>query len=132
MSHLKPKTQPETHIRRQVRDYLRVKGYFTWRNAQSAISEKGIPDLMAVRLTKRAEFKQIIEKALSGEVVRQDMLLDRIYDVLEGEGLMCMFEAWEIKTATGKISEHQERFIAELKAQGCRRAGVARRYEDVE
>lgn len=48
---LKPKrkTQPETAIRRAITDFLRVHGWKVVRIVQSALSEKGIPDLVAVK-----------------------------------------------------------------------------------
>lgn len=45
----KRKTQPETAIRRAITDFLRVHGWKVVRIVQSALSEKGIPDLVAVK-----------------------------------------------------------------------------------
>ena len=39
----------ESDIRRQVRDYLRVKGWFVFHVLQGLGAYKGIPDLIAVR-----------------------------------------------------------------------------------
>ena len=48
----KPRTrkeQPETPIRRAIRDFLQLHGWKVTRIVQSALSEKGIPDLVAIR-----------------------------------------------------------------------------------
>ena len=39
----------EREILRQVRDYLRVKGWFVYRNHQSLGSHKGLADLTAIK-----------------------------------------------------------------------------------
>lgn len=41
--------QPETAIRRAITDFLRLHGWKVARIVQSALSEKGIPDLVAIR-----------------------------------------------------------------------------------
>lgn len=48
---LKPKRkqQPETAIRRAITDYLHLHGWKVARIVQSALSERGIPDLVAIR-----------------------------------------------------------------------------------
>lgn len=49
---LKPagrREQPETAIRSAIRGYLQVHGWKIVRIVQSALSEKGIPDLVAIR-----------------------------------------------------------------------------------
>lgn len=43
------KEQPETGIRRAIVDFLRVHGWKVVRLVQSPLSEKGIPDLVAIR-----------------------------------------------------------------------------------
>lgn len=43
------KQQPETPIRKGIRDYLMVHGWKVARILQSMGSEKGIPDLVAIR-----------------------------------------------------------------------------------
>ncbi len=43
------KEQPETKIRRAIADFLKVNGWKVVRIVQSALSEKGIPDLVAIR-----------------------------------------------------------------------------------
>ncbi len=43
------KEQPETAIRTAIRDYLTLHGWKVTRIVQSALSEKGIPDLVATR-----------------------------------------------------------------------------------
>ncbi len=43
------KEQPETGIRRAIVDFLRVHGWKVARLVQSPLSEKGIPDLVAIR-----------------------------------------------------------------------------------
>lgn len=43
------KVQPETVIRTAIRDYLNLCGWKVTRIVQSALSEKGIPDLVAMR-----------------------------------------------------------------------------------
>jgi len=45
----KRKEQPETAIRRAIVDYLRLHGWKVVRIHQSLGSEKGIPDLVAIR-----------------------------------------------------------------------------------
>ena len=39
----------ETDIRRQVQDYLCIKGWFTYYNLQGLGAYRGIPDLIAVK-----------------------------------------------------------------------------------
>lgn len=39
----------ETSIRKAVRDYLRLRGWFVWTNVQSALSYKGVSDLTAIK-----------------------------------------------------------------------------------
>lgn len=43
------KEQPETAIRRAIVEFLRLNGWKVARIVQSALSEKGIPDLCAIR-----------------------------------------------------------------------------------
>lgn len=43
------KEQPETAIRRAITDFLRLHGWKVARIVQSALSERGIPDLVAIR-----------------------------------------------------------------------------------
>lgn len=43
------KEQPETAIRRAITEFLRLHGWKVARIVQSALSEKGIPDLVAIR-----------------------------------------------------------------------------------
>ena len=43
------KIKPETIIRNAIRDYLRVKGWSVIRIYQSQFSERGIPDLYALK-----------------------------------------------------------------------------------
>lgn len=43
------KEQPETPIRRDIRDFLRLHGWKVTRIVQSALSEPGIPDLVCTR-----------------------------------------------------------------------------------
>ena len=45
----KRREQPETAIRRAIVDYLRLHGWKVVRIVQSALSERGIPDLVAIR-----------------------------------------------------------------------------------
>lgn len=45
----KRKEQPETPIRKAITDYLRMNGWMVTRIVQSALSEPGIPDLVAIR-----------------------------------------------------------------------------------
>lgn len=83
----------ETDILKAIRDFLRLNGWMVIRNHQSLGSQRGIPDLTAIR---------------GGQVV------------------------WiEVKTPSGRLSEHQERFLAELEDHGGWYI-VARGVEDVE
>lgn len=49
LKHLGRKEQPETGIRRAIVEFLRLHGWKVARIVQSALSEKGIPDLVAIR-----------------------------------------------------------------------------------
>ena len=75
----KPKVT-EADIRRQVRDYLRVKGWFVFHILQGLGCYLGITDLIAVR---------------DGRIV-----------------------FIELKTKTGKQSDYQKQFQADLEAAG--------------
>lgn len=41
--------KPETEIMRQIRDYLRLKGWLVYRNHQTLGSTRGVPDLTAIK-----------------------------------------------------------------------------------
>ena len=76
----KPKIT-ETDIRRQVRDYLRIRGWFVFHILQGGVGVyRGITDLIAVK---------------DGRVI-----------------------FLELKTRTGRQSEHQKKFQADLEAHG--------------
>jgi Holliday junction resolvase-like predicted endonuclease len=74
------KTQPETVIRKAVRDYLRFKGFAVFTVLQGLGAHRGISDLIVVR------------KEVTAFV--------------------------EIKTATGKLSEWQEKFKFDVESHG--------------
>jgi len=83
----------EADILRAVKDFLRVNGWKVVRIHQSLGSERGIPDLVAIR-----------------------------------DG----WHVWiEVKAANGKLSEHQEKWLADLKEHGGHYI-VARSLDDVE
>lgn len=87
------KEQPETAIRRAIVEFLRLHGWKVARIVQSALSERGIPDLVAIR---------------GGQTV------------------------WiEVKTAKGRLSKYQERWLQDLEDHGGWYI-VARGIEDVE
>lgn len=83
----------EGEILRQIRDFLRLNGWMVVRIHQSLGSERGIPDLIAIR-----------------------------------GGRVCWIE---VKTAKGKLSKYQERFLQNLEDHGGWWI-VARSVEDVE
>lgn len=70
----------EADIRRQVRDYLQIKGWFCFHVLQGLGAYRGISDLIAAK---------------DGRVIFV-----------------------ELKTATGRQSEHQKRFEADLTSAG--------------
>jgi Holliday junction resolvase len=71
----------ETDIRRQVRDYLRIKGWFVFHILQGGVGVyRGITDLIAVK---------------GGRVI-----------------------FLELKTRTGRQSEHQKKFQADIETHG--------------
>lgn len=39
----------ESDIQRVIRDYLKLHGWYVWKNQQSALSHKGVSDLTAVK-----------------------------------------------------------------------------------
>lgn len=55
----------ERDLLNQVKDYLRIKGIFFWRNHQSLGSQKGIPDLMCLH---KGEFYAFELKAPKGKL----------------------------------------------------------------
>jgi Holliday junction resolvase len=84
--------QPETAIKQQIRDYLRVTGWFVFPVLQGVGAYRGIPDMIATK---------------AGQTV-----------------------FLEVKTAKGKLSEHQEKFRVDLTLAGGRYV-VARSVDDV-
>jgi Holliday junction resolvase len=84
--------QPESVIVQQVRDYLRVTGWYVIRIQQGIGCHRGLSDLIAVK---------------------------------DGQTVFI-----ECKTAKGKLSEHQEKFRAEIAVRGGRYV-VARSIDDV-
>lgn len=71
----------ETDIRRQVRDYLRIRGWFVFHILQGGVGVyRGITDLIAVK---------------DGRVI-----------------------FLELKTRTGRQSEHQKKFQADIETHG--------------
>lgn len=73
-------TQPETVIKKQVRQFLETLGWFVFYNLQGVGAYKGIPDFICVR---------------DGRVV-----------------------FLEVKTAKGKLSDHQGRFKSLIEMHG--------------
>lgn len=84
--------QPETVIKKQIKQYLQLTGWFVFYNLQGVGAYKGIPDFICVK---------------DGQVV-----------------------FLEIKTATGKLSQHQGKFRGDIESHGGRYV-VARCVEDV-
>ncbi len=70
----------ETDIRRQIQDYLRIRGWFVFYILQGLGAYKGIPDLIAVK---------------NGRVL-----------------------FIELKTKTGRQSDHQRKFQSDIEAHG--------------
>ncbi len=83
----------ESDVLNQVRDWLRIHGFFVCRIQQGLGAHKGISDLIAVK-----------------------------------DGVTAFVE---IKTARGRLSEHQEKFQAQIKMHGGVYI-VARCIEDVQ
>jgi len=125
------KLTPEGMIKRDVKQILRVLNFRVWNNLQMLGCEKGIPDLMAVRKIKESEFKKMVTDEVSTHYMgTSDMLIERIYNILEKEGAMVLFLPIEVKTEKGKLSPYQEKFLGELEEQGCK-VVVARSADDI-
>jgi len=107
MSIDKPLT--EKVITQQIRRYLKHIGFFHWKVWQGLGSVKGVSDIVGIKT-----------------VTLSDLI--RMCQPSEKIGI---FVAIEVKTAKGKLSEHQDNFIKNVKDAGGI-AVVARSTDDVE
>lgn len=73
--------QPESYIRRTVKEYLQYKGYFVFPLVHSALSYPGAPDLMAL---KNGKWLCLEIKRPSGRISSHQKKFR--YDVMQKDG----------------------------------------------
>lgn len=66
----------ETEIKRQIKDYMNLKGIFYWYNLQGLGAQKGIPDLFALHEGKLFAIEVKTEKGRLTE--SQEEFLERV------------------------------------------------------
>ena len=86
------KQTPESAVLSQVRDYLRMQGWYVIRNQQGMGSHKGLPDLIGV--------------SRQGDVAFFEC---KAPEHLDKRGR---------RVKAGKLSEHQEKFFFEMRMRG--------------
>lgn len=102
----KQKPPLEKHITADIRRFLKYIGFFHWKQWQGLGSVKGVPDIVGIKTFTIKELQAL------------------------GMEKIGVFVGIEVKTAKGKLSEHQDMFLRNIVDAGGI-AIVARCVDDV-
>lgn len=116
---MKPKPPTEKIITANIKRFLKFIGFFHWKVWQGLGSAKGVSDIIGIKT-------YTIDELIKMEMSKSHADVKRALNTKVG-----VFVAIEVKTAKGKLSDHQRNFLKSVQDAGGI-AIMARKVEDVE